>query len=187
VSESAGEVRIITTWTGTRRGGAVNYTRTVILKPNARNFEVIDEVTGTAPIAFIYVQVRPPVGVTPESMSAQQGQTSVVLPAVTATKPFFRITSDDAGTTFSVKDGAVGIISATPNRLHMRFSVQNVGLPIAQLQALVPADLINEFNVQAVLLRKDGSFNAREKRLNSLGFTTVAEFGTLVVMRRQGQ
>jgi hypothetical protein len=51
----------------------------------------------------------------------------------------------------------------------------------------VPGGLIKEFNVQAVFLRKDGSFSAREKRLNSLGFTTVAEFGSLVVLRRQGQ
>ena len=187
VSESEDEIRVITTWTGERRGGSVKYVRTVVLTRGANYFDVIDEVSGTAPMSFIDIDVRAPLGVTPDSITTGAGSGSFVLPAVATTRPTVTVTSDESGTKFEARESSIGVVSTSAARLQMRFTIPGAPVPIAELQALVPADLINDFNVQAVFLRRDGSFSAREKRLNILGFTTVAEFGSLALMTREAQ
>lgn len=180
VSESEEGVNITTTWSGERRGGTVVYSRMVEINDDAAYFSVTDKVTGTAPISGIDVSIRPPSG---KDFSGVEILNDEAIANIGGS-PTSRFTiSPGTDATLESREQTIALTATSAETLSFRISIAADSLDeFDQANVLVPAKLVADLDIEAVLIRQDGAFSARERRMKSLGFVTVAEFGTLAVM-----
>jgi hypothetical protein len=186
-TELADQVTLQTFWTGERRGGTLSYTRSLSLSRGSTSLELVDEVTSTIPIQEIQVEVKPVSGLKPTAIDVESNQADFYFPQKGSSQPHIRLTASSHQVVMEPLEDGGGVLVRAPNatRLHLRFSAPAPGLPIFESRLLLPKQLIDKYNVGAVVLKRGPALEARMNRLSVLGFNPELEVGPYVVLVRE--
>jgi hypothetical protein len=186
VTEGAGAIEFRTAWEGERRGGVVSYTRTLYLLSGSTVFDLVDEVSSTVPVAEVQVQIGPVPGMETAAVEVGPNRVDLYFPSTGAGEPHLRVSGVGQDVVFEQVDGGVLARAPEVSRLHLRFAVVTAGDPIFDLGLFTPGQLVETYDIQAVVLKESPALDARRARLEYLGFVEQEEPGTgsYVVFRR---
>lgn len=178
------EAVVSTTWTG-GRDGSFSFTETTILQGDAPTFELIDQVVAAQPISIVEVRVRPLVPTTAAGVDRSGQWADLYFPMAGLEEPHLRIEVVGGNGVIGLgQDGALTVRSAT-GRVHLKVTDLTTGARTSSVQILDPAQLIQEYDVAAVVLvRYDPAFGARQQRIEDLGYSLALSAGAYALMVR---
>ena len=181
----ATEAAVTTVWKGNEAHGSLSLTETTVLRADARGFELIEQATAEQAFGGIELQLRP-LRLAATSNVAWDGLTAdLFFPQTGLEEPHVRIeVVDGNGVIVLGDDGRLTVRSAT-DRVHLRVTALTAGEGTSPVQILDPAQLIDAYDVAAVLLVQwDPAFVAREQRMEDLGYRVGLSAGAYAVMVR---
>lgn len=184
-SLTADEAGITTVWKGNELHGPLTLTETTVLRADSGGFELIEQATAEQPFGGIEVQLRP-LRLAASSTITSDGQAAdLYFPLTGLEEPHLRIeVVGGNGLISQGDDGRLTARSAT-DRVHLRVTALTAGEGTSPVQILDPAQLIDLYNVAAVLLVQwDPAFAAREQRMEALGYRLGLSAGAYALMVR---
>lgn len=187
VTRSEDLLEFSTRWDGERRGGVLSYTSTMLIPPNSKTIHLIEEVVSSVPIQAIEVQIRPTPGMNIVGYEVMGDYVDLIFPENSAGQPVLRIHSSEHGSEFEALEEGILIRSSASSRLHLELTILTAGSPIYQTDYLEPAELVDRYGVEAVILMQGSSLEPRMARLALLGFQKDEDMsvGEYVVLRRE--
>lgn len=172
------------TWTGARRGERLQMTVTVAADQASGAVDVIYEALGPGGIGGMQVLLRPPSPAAILDTDVHGPRARVFYAAFGARLPVLDVAIvDGGGSELTAVLGGV-LARADGGRLHFRLSPGTVGASLSEPKVLSPADVMETFNVQAVVVREGPAAEARVARLALSGFCPRLRTATLVVLGR---
>ena len=183
-SGTATEAGVSTTWSAQRGGKSVGFTQSVRLSSGSPTMALDMSVDTALGVGGLQAELRPMTGVAITSVAGQGASAVVTFARIGQTEPKVRI---------DVANGAVsqtstgGLLLATFDRdLAVTVTDLTAGAPSSSLQILDPRELVETYEVGAVILRRDPAYEDRRDRLELLGFRVAHAEGPYVVMVRAG-
>jgi hypothetical protein len=175
---------VTTTWKGGVKG-AVALVETTILHGTSPSFELIDQVATAQPVGGVEVQLWPLLPTTAARVERSGQQADLYFPQAGLEEPHVRIeVVDGNGVILLGQDGRVTVRSET-DRVHLKVTALTTGEGTSNAQILDPAQLIDAYDVAAVVLvRYDPAFESRESRLEDLGYRLGLSAGAYALMVR---
>ena len=180
------EAMVSTTWNGGQPEGAFTLTETTILHGDSPSFELIDQVAAaTQPVGVIELQLWPLVPTTAARVDRSGQQADLYFPQAGLEEPKLRIEVVGANGVISLgQDGVLTVRSAT-DKVHLKVTDLTTGEGTSSVQILDPAQLIQAYDVAAVLLiRYDPAFEVRQRRIEDLGYRLGLAAGAYALMVR---
>lgn len=178
-----GEARVTLRWAGERYGEPVTMRQTIGLRPTASTLELIYGATSGLPSAGFVVTMRPAPGAIVTGVTSDSGEAVLTYGVMGATAPQLRFTVSGDAVLDAADDGTLTLRSdGRPLRLLVTDLTASVS-PEIPLQVLRPADLLDRYGIEAVVLPRDGVYEARRARLEALGFRSAAELGPYSILR----
>lgn len=182
LEQTAGRLAVTTTWSGVRAGTPLTYSQGVSLERGSDSFLFSARVDGTQPVAGLRIELRPPSGVAIVDVAVSGDAAVITFARFGDAQPQLRI-SAPGGTIAPTAAGGVGI--QVPGRaLSATVTDLTAGGASTTLRLLDPAQLVEDYDVGAVILRHDTSYDARWSRLELLGFHVAKAAGPYVVLIR---
>ena len=184
-SVAQNEAVISTTWIGGQQEGALTLTETTVLH-DSPSFELIDQVAAaTQPIGGVELQLWPLLPTTAARVDGSGQQADLYFPQAGLEEPHLRIDVVGAnGVVYLGQDGILTVRSAT-DQVHLQVTDLTTGEGTSSVQILDPAQLVQDYDVAAVLLiRYDPAFEAREQRIEDLGYRLGLSAGAYALMVR---
>ncbi len=184
LDRSSGPDRLVATtrWTGTRQGGALAYSQRLDLAAGAASFSLTVGVETAAPVGGLRLELRPPAGVTIVASSGSGERADISFARIGRSEPRLRLRVPGGSVTLTTSGGLA--IGAPGRSLSLEVTDLTAGGASTSLRLLDPAALIAQYNVGAVILRHDPSYDGRRARLELLGFHVADAGGPYVVMIR---
>ena len=180
------EVGLALGWTGDRNGQPVSYRQTVLLHRYASTMELRAGVS--TPLAFQHFQIElRPTELPLTDVRIDGRWADLVFASLGSKEPKLRvlIARGDASLT-ALPDGGGLHIDVVDEQVRILITdLTAAPSPSMGLQVLEPAQLVDRYDVGAVLLRRDPTFEARRARLETLGFGVAELFGSYVVLVRE--
>jgi hypothetical protein len=177
---------VSTTWNGGQPAGALLLAETTVLHGDSPSFELIDQVAAAAqPVGGVELQLRPLLPTTAARVEQTGQQADLYFPQAGLEEPHLRIEALGPNGIISLgQDGVLTVRSAT-DRVHLRITDLTTGEGTSSVQVLDPAQLVQAYDVAAVLLiRYDPAFEAREQRIQDLGYRLGLSAGAYALMVR---
>jgi hypothetical protein len=172
-----------TTWSSAGSQATPALVSTLRLERGSTTFSLDAEADGGAPTSRIQLMLRPASGIALLDVAPGASTSSVELAfsSMGNAQPRLRLTADDGGTIAWSAAGGLIVTSAGP---HLVLDVTDLtaGGASTSLRLLDPAELIRQYQVGAILLRRDASYESRRTRLELLGFHVAEADGQYVVM-----
>ena len=190
-TESRSSLHATTAWTGERRGAAVRYEQALGLARGAGSFTLSAEAFTDLPVSGLQVELRPQTGVALVDVGSPAGDRQAGVSAeltfarIGRAEPRLRLDLDGPGTIAPSPAGGVLVTAGGP---YLRVTVVDLtaGGASTSLRLLEPVEIVREYDVGAVVLRRDPAYDARRARLEGLGFHVALAEGPYVVMFRAG-
>lgn len=178
------EAVVTTAWKGGVKG-TVGLSETTILHGDSASFELIDQVAVKQPIGGIELQVRPLVPTTAARVDRKGQVADLYFPVAGLEEPHVRIEVVGGNGVIQLgQDGTLTVHSGT-DQVHLMVTDMTTGEGTSNVQILDPAQLIDAYDVAAVLLiRYDPAFEAREQRMEDLGYSLGLSTGAYALMVR---
>lgn len=186
VSASPADLRVATNWTGARHRVPVTFRQEVALRQGSSVLDLRMSVATTLPVAGLELELRPAGGMQTSQVSIN-GQVAIM--------SFTRVGSGEP-TLRVVLAGSEGVLSrSATGGLRVQSSASSVRLLITDLTAassptvtlawLDPAELVERYGVEAVLLARDPTLDARRARMAAMSFRQTRDYGPYVLMVRR--
>jgi hypothetical protein len=177
------EASVVRAWSGRPAGATVSYHQAVTLLRDSATLEVRGIVSSTLPIGGLQMELRPGAGFPASSIVIDGHQATVTFPRLGSSQPQLLVTiGGQAGELQALPDGGLGIRSRDSQIRLLITDLTAAPSPTMGLQLLHPAELINRYDVGAIVLLKDPTFASRLARMEALGFAQAAAFGPYVVL-----
>jgi len=178
------EAVVGTTWKG-GKDGSFTLIETTILHGDAPTFELIDQFVAKHPIGSIELRVRPLVPTTATTIDRTRQLADLYFPVAGLEEPHLRIEVVGGNGVIGLgSDGALTVRSVT-DRVHLKVTDLTAGTGTSNVQILDPAQLIQAYDVAAVVLvQYDPAFKAREQRMEDLGYSLGLSAGAYALMVR---
>jgi hypothetical protein len=177
------EASVVRAWSGRPAGATVSYHQAVTLLRDSATLEVRGIVSSTLPIGGLQMELRPGAGFPASSIVIDGHQATVTFPRLGSSQPQLLVTiGGQAGELQALPDGGLGIRSRDSQIRLLITDLTAAPSPTMGLQLLHPAELINRYDVSAIVLLKDPTFASRLARMEALGFAQAAAFGPYVVL-----
>lgn len=173
-----------TRWWGARRGSAVAYRQSVSVERGAMSFDMDLRVDTDLAVGGLQVEFRPPAGVAVVDVRASGGTAEVTFARVGRTEPRIRLTVAGGTITETAERGL--LVATTGRDLALRVTDLTPGGPSTSLALLDPPQIVADYDIGAVILRRDPAYDARRARLELLGFHVARAEGPYIVMVRSG-
>ncbi len=172
---------VASSWSGERNGAPVSFRQIASLQADASTLEVRASAATTVPAAFelvLHPGQQPVTG-----MSLTGNMLELTFAVAGSSEPSLRVLLSGTGATLEGQaDGGVLVHSpGGPIRLLIT-DLTGSRSPTVGTGFLEPSDLIAAYNVGAVLMVRDPSFESRRLRLQRLGFHLRQIFGPYAVM-----
>jgi hypothetical protein len=179
------EAVVRTTWKNDEPHSALLLTETTALHGASPTFELIEQVTAEQPVGGVEVQLWPQLGTTSARVERDGQQADLYFPTTGLEEPHVRIAVVGGNGVISLgQDGILTVRSAT-DQVHMEITDLTPGEGTSNVQILDPAQLIEAYDVAAVLLiRYDPAFESRESRMEDLGYRLGLSAGAYALMMR---
>ena len=177
---------VSTTWNGGPQEGPLVLAETTVVRGDSPSFELIDQVAATAlPVGGVELQLWPLLPTTAARIDQTGRHADLYFPRAGLDEPHLRIEALGPNDVISLgSDGALTVRSAT-DRVHLRVTDLTTGEGTSGVQVLDPAQLIQAYDVAAVvLIRYDPAFEARERRIEDLGYRLGLSAGAYALMVR---
>jgi hypothetical protein len=174
-----------TTWKNDQPQSALQLTETTILHSASASFEVIEQVAAEQPVGGVELQLWPQLRTTAARVERDGQHAALTFPTTGLEQPHVRIAVVGGNGVISLgQDGVLTVRSAT-DRVHVEVTDLTPGQGTSNLQILDPAQLIDMYDVAAVLLiRYDPAFETRESRMEDLGYRLGLSAGAYALMVR---
>ncbi|MEP7040169.1 MAG: hypothetical protein ABI864_01195 [Chloroflexota bacterium] len=182
---TADEAAVTTVWKANGLQGQLALTETTVLRADSGSFELIEQATAEQPFGGIELQLRPLRLAAASNITSDGLRADLYFPQTGLEEPHLRIDVVGGNGLIALgDDGRLTVRSAT-DRVHLRVTALTAGEGTSSLQILDPAQLINAYDVAAVLLvRHDPAFLAREQRMEDLGYRLGLSAGAYALMVR---
>jgi hypothetical protein len=182
--QSAGtdELSASITWTGVRRGSQVDLAQRVALERGAASFTLEEQVSTGLAVGGVRLELRPPSGVAVVDVAGSGDSAEVSFARIGRSEPRLRLRVP-GGSVVGTADGGIAL-SAPGSTLSLEVTALTAGGASTSLRLLDPADLAGTYDVGAVILRRDPTYDARRARLELLGFHVADAEGPYIVMIR---
>ena len=186
VTFSPAEVHVTTRWTAERQAVPVTYRQEVVLRQDSSVLDLRLSIETTLPVAGMQFELQPAAGMR---------SSEIVFEGQAATISFTRIGSGEPRLRVAVAGGdgqllqtATGGLRIWSTQTQVRVLITDLtaaSSPSVTLQWLDPAQLIEHYGVEAVLLARDPTLDARRARMQALDFQMARNFGPYVLLVRQ--
>ena len=172
---------VTSTWSGDLLGVPVIYRQIVTLAASSSTLEVRASATNGGPAPFELKLSAGQLPITARSVLDARGE--LTFGVIGSSAPRVRLeVSGGSATLEAASDGGVLVTSdGEPIRLLVT-DLTGAGSPTTGAQVLDPRQLVQAYQVGAVVLVQGPSLDALRPRLEALGFHTAASFGRYVVM-----
>lgn len=182
---AAQEAVVHTTWKGAEQGGPLLFSETTLLHEDSRGFELIDQVTAKRPVGGVELRLWPLVRTAATRVENSGLGADLYFQQAGLEDPHLRIDIVGGNGVISLgQDGVLTVRSAT-DLVHLQVSDLTAGEGTSSVQILDPAQLIEGYDVAAVvLIRYEPSFETRMRRMEDLGYRVAVETGAYALMRR---
>jgi hypothetical protein len=183
-SVTANAATVTTAWKGAELHGPLALTETTVLHSDARGFEVIEQVAAAQPIGGIEMKLWPVRGAT-ATVATDGGSVDLLFPQNGLERPHLRVQVLEGQGAISLGDDGLLTVRSASDRVHVAVTDLTAGDGISPVQLLDPAQLVDAYDVAAVLLiRWDPAFAAREQRMEDLGYRLGLSAGAYALMVR---
>jgi len=179
------EATVSTAWEGNELHGPLALTETTVLRGSSGGFELIEQVTASQPFGGIELQLKPLRLAAALNITSDGQAADLYFPVTGLEQPHLRVDVVGGNGFIALEaDGRLMVRSAT-DRVHLRVTALTAGEGTSPLQILDPAQLIDAYDVAAVLLVQwDPAFMAREQRMEALGYRLGLSAGAYALMVR---
>lgn len=174
-------VVVRTTWSGSIAGRPITWRREVSLTRGSDVVDVVDQVDTAAALTGIEIELSSYNGRPYALSQLADGSAALLFRRYGARHPEVAVRLVDGGR-LEVSDDALMLRSAGNARLHYEVEALTPGAPISDLLLLDPAQLMEDYNVGAAILRKDGALEPRLRRLQALGMCQETETDSYVLL-----
>jgi hypothetical protein len=99
-------------------------------------------------------------------------------------EPAFEVSVTGGDAVFEQNESGLVIRVSGSNHVRTRFRALTTGAPISAGGILFPAQLLEDYNIGAAILRRDGALEPRRRRLEAIGMCVAAETPQHVLLRR---
>ena len=185
ITGTPNELQVTTGWAGERRGASVSYRQTVSLQRDSTVLDLSAAVESGTPVAGLELAVRPASGMHARVDIAGPREATITFGRMGSSEPRLRVVlTDGAGSLRATADGGLWVVSTDPAVRVLVTDLTAAGPANGGLQWLEPAELIDRYGVQAVLLARDPALEGRRARVEGLGFHLARDFGSYLVFVR---
>ena len=171
-------LEVSTAWTGERRDAKVAFIQSVALQDGSSVLTLQAAVQTELPVAGLELELRPVGGVHVSSITITGQEATITFAPYGPGEPRLRVALVD-GTGVLVRTAGDGlrIVTGDPSARLLITDLTGAGAPSSTVQWLDPVALVDQYDVQAVLLARDPTMDARIARMGSLGFSSIQDFG----------
>jgi hypothetical protein len=161
-----------------------SFTQTVTVFEEGTTLRLVQE----APGHRISTDLLPATGMTITSLEVHPDEAIACFTALGGSEPCIRLrTSDGKGVLAAGGDGGVRVSTDWDGQIELLITALTPGEASIGLGVLRPAELVETYEVGAVLLHEpDPAFGQRLRRLEALGFSESRAFGPYRVLLRDG-
>ena len=179
------EAGVTTVWKGNELHGPLTLTETTVVRADSQGFELIEQATAEQAFGGIELQLRPLRLAAAANVTSDGRAADLTFPQTGLEEPHVRIEVVGGNGFIALgEDGRLTVRSAT-DRVHIRVTAMTAGEGTSPVQILDPAQLLDAYDVAAVLLVQwDPAFAARERRMEDLGYRVGLSAGAYAVMVR---
>jgi hypothetical protein len=173
-------------WQGSRSGKPVSFRETVALANNGSTMELTAQAGSPLPIDAIELTFTPASGVAITGSTITGTDAELWFTQMGQEMPHLRLAIAGGNGAFRLLPDGGGIVVRGNGRLLRLLVTDLTGShgAIGSLATLCPSQLAAGYGVDAILLRRDPSFEARSARMARLGFTSEHDFGAYAVLAR---
>jgi hypothetical protein len=186
VTESPAELRVATNWTGERQAVPVTYRQEVTLHQGSSVLDLQMSVATTLPVAGLELELRPTGNMHTSQISLDGHMAIISFNRVGSGEPTLRVVL--AGTEGALRRSADGGLRIHSSATQVRLLITDLtaaSSPTVTQQWLDPAQLVDRYGVEAVLLARDPSLDARRARMAAINFHQARDYGPYVLMVRR--
>jgi len=185
VSSTASALEVTSTWSGERRTASVALTQSVTLEESSSVLSLRASVETSLPVAGLELELRPAADAHVSTLVLNGSEATISFAPYGPGEPRLRLAIVDGTGAFERTAGnGIRVVTSEPSAHLLITDLTGAGAPSSTMQWLDPASLIDSYGVQAVLLARDPSLDARIARMESLGFTSIHDFGFYLLLVR---
>lgn len=176
-------ISIKTVWADSRVTPTLTLSQSMSLTRNKNELLIVMEAESQAEFGSIRVDLAPVPGLVPSGYEIDSAGATIRFPDRVGVAGSMRIESRTAGVQFSESSRGLLIESPEP-KFELVVSAGVPDRPMSDLRLLIPDELIDQYNIGAVILRASPALNARIARFSPHGFSEKFEVGPYVVLVR---
>jgi hypothetical protein len=182
VTPASSELRVVTAFSGERLATPVTIRQTLVLQQDSSVLDLQVQAETSLPIGGIEFEIQPSSAL-PEREIAIVGQEAVMtFSRLGASRPQLRVALiGGTGRLERTPDGALAVRSPEAGVRLLITNLTAAPSPTVRLAWLEPDVLIDRYHVEAILLTRDPALDARQARVEALGFRQAADFGTYLL------
>jgi hypothetical protein len=184
VTPATSELRVETAFGADRQGTPVTLRQTLTLQQDSSVLDLRVQAETALPLGGIAFELMPSSHM-PESEIQITGQEALVtFGRLGASQPQLRVAIvGGAGRFEHTSDGALAVRSPDPSVRLLITDLTAAPSPTVRLAWLEPAELLERYDVEAVLLTRDPALEARQARIEALGFRQAMDLGTYLLFQ----
>jgi hypothetical protein len=185
VAVTDGAIQVVSTWTGDRQGAPVTYRQSLGLDTDSSVLDFRATVETTVPVGGLQIELRPPSGTHITAIDVVEQEATLSFSQIGSAEPQLRILV--VGGEGYLRPTAAGGLVVRTMAPELRLLITDLSAgdsAISNLQWLDPATLIETYGVDAVLLARNPSLDARQPRMEALGFHMVRDFSSYLLLAR---
>jgi hypothetical protein len=179
--DDGNQVVVRTVYGGEREGVPLTWTRTVSIQRHSPVIDILDEVDTDAPASGMVIALTP-FGPPMELSKDSPRSALLAFPRMGSRKPELEVRVVGGLAKLERVDAGLQVRVAGATRVHTQFRARTTGDSISSLAMLYPPQVVEDFRIGAVLLRRDGAFEERLLRLQAIGFCPARESGGFVLL-----
>jgi len=186
VTFSPAEVHVTTRWTAERQAVPVTYRQEVVLRQDSSVLDLRLSIETTLPVAGMQFELRPAAGMRSNEITFEGQAATISFTRIGSREPRLRVAV--AGGNGILRRTATGGLRIWSTEAQVRLLITDLtaaSSPSVTLQWLDPTQLIEHYGVEAVLLARDPTLDARRARMEALDFRMARNFGPYVLLVRQ--
>lgn len=186
VTMTPAELQVTTSWTGERLGVPVTYRQSVMLRQDSSVLDLRLSIETTLPVEGLQFELRPAAGIRSSEVNVDGHEATIAFIRIGSREPQLRVVL--AGSEGVLRPTATGGLRIRSSETQVRLLITDLtaaSSPTVTLQWLDPDQLIERYGLQAVLLARDPTLDARRARMEGLGFQLIGDYGTYVLLVRQ--
>lgn len=185
VAGAADQLRVTTAWTGQRQAMPVSYRQAVVLRRESSVLDLQVAVETSLPVEGLQLELRPAAGIWSSSVAVDGRAATISFARIGSGEPRLRVVL--AGGEGVLRPTATGGLRIRSSETRVRLLITDLtaaSSPSVTLEWLDPAQLLQRYGVQAILLARDPTLDARRARMEALGFRLARDFGSYIVLVR---